>query len=643
MCGITGYWNLTSGEPIDRERLTRMNDVMIPRGPDDDGVFVDGSFGMAARRLSIIDLAGGHQPIGTPDDRWWISYNGEVYNFPEIRERLRSAGASFRTRTDTETVLHLVARDGADAVRELNGMFAFAVFDSKTRSLILARDRLGIKPLFYAYRNGRFVFGSDMKSFIVGHPDLCGRIDLDAVHHYLSLNYIPAPHTIFEGVRCLPPGHTLTLDRAGTLRTNAYWDVRYDPNESRPEGALAEQLRALLEDSVQKRLLSDVPVGVLLSGGIDSSTIAAMMSAKRSTPIKTFSVGFSESSYSEIGFARDVAKTLRTDHYEVEVGAPDGDAIRQLVWDLGQPYADSSMVPLREVCKLAREHVKVVLSGDGGDEVFAGYQTYTAYNVAAHYRRLPAFLREQIIRPVVEKLPTSDRKVSFEYKAKRFVRAASLDPERAHYEFKVLFDEMDKSRLYAKGIAGERPDSFDTFDAYYRSLNGTDMLNRLLYVDTKVYLPDDILVKVDRMSMATSLEARVPFLDHRVVEFAATLPPRLKQHGREGKYLLKRAVRDLLPPIVRSRKKAGFNVPASMWLKGPLRDFVGDYLSPSHIREAGLFDANEVERVRTAHERGEQDRSRELFGLLVFHVWYRHIVKELAAGSPVAAGSQGLE
>ncbi len=634
MCGITGYWNLRSGEPISRERLVRMNDVMIPRGPDDSGVFVDRDFGMAARRLSIIDLDGGHQPIGNEDESLWIAYNGETYNFPEIRARLQSQGHVFRTRTDTETVLHHYEERGIQCVEDLNGMFAFSIFDRRARRLFIARDRVGIKPLFYAYVNGTFAFGSDIKSFIVAHPEMVGELDHDAIHHYLSLNYIPAPATIFEHVRVLMPGHGLTLDADGELEIFSYWDVTYTPEE-RPIDAYVEELRALLADSVQKRLLADVPVGVLLSGGLDSSSICRFMAERHTGPVKTFSAHFAEESFSEVRFARQVAGRLGTEHFEVEVGAPDEAFIVRLAEDLGQPYADSSMVPLRHVCELARRHVKVALSGDGGDEVFAGYQTYAAYQIAKAYRKLPSFVSNGLIRPLVERLPTSDRKISFEYKAKRFVRAAALDPEVAHYEFKVLFTEAEKAALYGAAFRNghDRPDSFQVFaDRYRVSRDGGEMLNRLLYVDTKVYLPDDILVKVDRMSMANSLEARVPLLDHRVIEFAARLPAGLKQHGKEGKWLFKRAMDGLLPPGIVRRKKAGFNVPAAQWLKGPLRGLVEEHLGPRALAETGVFEPATVRRFVTAHDEGLEDRSRELFGLLMFQVWHRHVYQESRVG-----------
>jgi asparagine synthase (glutamine-hydrolysing) len=633
MCGICGYWNLASGEPIDAGRLTRMNDVMTPRGPDDSGLFVDDSFGMAVRRLSIIDLEGGHQPIGNEDESLWISYNGEIYNFPELREDLIARGHRFRTRTDTETILHLYEQKGTDALSDLNGMFAFAIFDRRSRRLFIARDRVGVKPLFYAHRNGRFVFGSDVKCLILA-GGVTDELDPTGIHHYLSLNYIPAPHTIFREVRSLLPGHWLTLDAEAGLRTGCYWDVRYSNGTRGTEAGAIERLREILADSVKKRLLADVPVGVLLSGGIDSSAVASYMCRARREPVKTFSVHFPQSSYSEIPYARTVAGVLGTDHHEVEVDAPDPAFIEKLVWDLGQPYADSSMVPLHHVCRLARQHVKVVLSGDGGDEVFAGYQTYTAYRLASLYRKLPALVSERWVPSLIGRLPTSDRKISLEYRAKRFVRAAALPPEVAHYEYKVLFDEAEKAALYRHGNGNARsyPDSYTLFeDAYRRSDDGGETLNRLLYADTKIYLPDDILVKVDRMSMANSLEARVPLLDYRLVEFAASLPPRLKHRGTTGKVVLRRAMKGILPDAIRRRKKAGFNVPASLWLKGPLRGMVEDYLGERGVRDVGLFKPSAVSGVVADHMNGVQDRSREIWGLLVLHVWHRRLYRELSA------------
>jgi len=635
MCGITGYWNLRTQEPIDRDRLTRMNDVMIPRGPDDSGTFVDGAFGMAARRLSIIDLDGGHQPLANEDGSIWIAYNGEVYNFPELREKLLARGHRFQTRTDTETLVHLYEDRGAKLVDELNGMFAFAIFDRTSRTLFIARDRLGVKPLFYSFRNGRFVFGSDLKSFFHADPSLRDELDPDAVHHYLSFNYIPAPHTILKHVRVLPPGHHLTLTASGTLTIAPYWDVVYAPDETRSDAELEEELSALLADAVEKRLIADVPVGVLLSGGLDSSSVARFMRDVHTTSVKTFSVHFAEESYSEARYAREVATLLGTDHYEVEVGAPSEALLRQIAIDAGQPYADSSMIPLHAVCGLAREHVKVVLSGDGGDEVLSGYATYTAYQLAALYRRLPRFVTRGVIRPLVNRLPVSEKKISLSYKAKRFVRGAELAPELAHYEFKVLFDEAQKARLYAPGFrnGGAVAASYDVFERIYRSSpESADVLNQLLKVDTKIYLPDDILVKVDRMSMAHSLEARTPFLDYRLVEFAGKLPLRLKQTHREGKVLLKRAMADRLPPGIVRRRKAGFNVPAAAWLRGPLREVAAEYLGEAAIRESGVFDARVIRTIWGEHLDAKCDWSREIFGLLMFQLWHRHVYKDAFVG-----------
>jgi asparagine synthase (glutamine-hydrolysing) len=607
------------------------------RGPDDYGVFAAGPAAIGMTRLSIIDLAGGHQPIHNEDRSAWIVYNGETYNSPELRELLEHRH-QFYTRSDTEVLLHAYEEWGQAMLDRLRGMFAFAIWDARRGSLLLARDRLGIKPLYYALAGDWLVFGSEIKA-ILRAPCVARELDSEALDAYLSFNYIPAPMSIFKGVRKLPAGHLLRCGR-GEVRVAKYWDLDCTPQQSADEEACAQQLRAILDDSVRAHLLSDVPIGVLLSGGVDSSAVTALAARNYRGRVKTFSVGFEEKSFNELQAARLVARTYGTDHHE-DLVTPDAAALVERIVDhFDEPFADSSALPTFLVSQMAAREVKVVLSGDGGDETFAGYLTYTADALAETYQRLPALLRRCVIEPLVAHLPVSDEKVSLDYMAKRFVAGAHLPPLQRHHSWKVIFAEQDKRRLYARDWAAalRLEDPISILAGFYDSLDGANFITKLQYVDTKTYLPDDILTKVDRMSMAHSLETRPPLLDHHVVEYAASLPAHTKLRGMQRKVVLRRAVSDLLPAPLLRRRKHGFSIPLAAWLRRDLRSLVADALAPAALRRVGIFDDREVGRLVDDHWCGRRDLSRNIWGLLMFMIWHDRYMARPPA--PVAARSR---
>jgi len=629
MCGICGVLDPEGAAPR-REVLEGMVASMRHRGPDDQGVWSGPGCGLAMARLSIIDLEGGHQPMSDETGRLQVVCNGEIYNFRELRHRLEGLGHRFATRSDTEVLLHGYQHWGDALVHHLDGMFGFALWDADRRRLLLARDRLGIKPLHYALLGRRLVFASEIKA-ILRWPGCPREVNLEALHAYLTYNYVPAPLTMYRGIFKLPPAHLLVWEQ-DALRMERYWDVPGPAQGRRLRDE--EYLHGLLEvlsNSVRSHLVSDVPLGVLLSGGIDSSVITALMAAHLGSKVKTFSLGFSERSFSELGRARLVAEHFGTDHHE-EVVTPDAlNLAPRLLNYLDEPFADSSAIPTFLVARMARQEVTVVLSGEGGDEVFAGYETYAADRLAEYYRLLPAALRRWVIRPLAEHLPTSTGKVSLEYKAKRFVADAHLPPLERHHGWKVIFREEEKEQLYrpelARSMWGVAADPLEFGRVHYERTPAPDLLGSMQYVDTKVYLPDDILVKTDRMSMANSLEARVPLLDHHVVEYAAALPPDLRLRRLTKKYCLRRAFRGLLPPAILRGGKRGFSVPVSAWLMGEMREFMLDTLCPAVLNRQGFFRPEQVGAIIRDHLGRRRDLSRNLWGLLMFTLWHEHYLE----------------
>ncbi|MEN3342528.1 MAG: hypothetical protein V7644_1932 [Actinomycetota bacterium] len=616
MCGICGI--ASAAGPADADRLAAMSRTLVHRGPDSGGEHLDGPVGLAARRLSIIDLAGGDQPIASEDGSLVVVQNGEIYNFPELRRELEREGHAFRTRCDTEVHLHLYERHGLGFAQHLRGMFAVALWDARRRRLVLARDRYGIKPLYYRVAGGGLEFASELRAL----PR--GEIDLDALEAFLAFNSIPAPYSIFREVRKLAPGHLLVWEEGRDLLLQRYarpGPLAADELRDGDEAELLEELRARLRDSVRAHLLSDVPVGVLLSGGVDSAALAALAAQESSDAVHTFTIGFEERSFDERADARLVAERYGTTHHELLV-RPDPQALLPALADaFDEPFADSSALPTYLVSRLAAGHVKVALSGEGGDELFGGYYTYVADLLAERVAPLA-----RLARPLVERLPSSTARASFDYKAKRFVRAAHLPPLERHHGWKVIFSPDARSAL-----TGRRA-SFDPLEVYrrrYRETEAADRLARLQDVDFGIYLVDDLLVKTDRASMAHSLEVRVPFLDSVVTNLAFALPARHRVRGLAKKVLLRKAVAPLLPPEIVHGRKRGFSIPAARWLRGELEPFARATLSGETLRRQGFFHPETVGRLLDEHVAGAEDRSRQLWGLLAFTLWYeRHVEQE---------------
>jgi asparagine synthase (glutamine-hydrolysing) len=613
MCGICGIAS-RAGSP-DPDRLAAMSATLVHRGPDSGGEYLDGPVALAARRLSIIDLAGGDQPIANEDGSCVVVQNGEIYNYPELRRHLERDGHAFRTNCDTEVHLHLYEQHGPEYARRLRGMFAVAIWDGRRRRLVLARDRYGIKPLYYRDAGDTLEFASELRAL----PR--GEIDLNALEAFLAFNSIPAPYSIFRDTRKLPAGHVLVWEETGALSIERYArpePVSIDEVRGDDEAELVEELRARLRDSVRAHLLADVPVGVLLSGGVDSAVLAALAAQETSDPVHTFTIGFQERSFDERADARLVAERYGTNHHELLV-QPDPLVLVPALADVfDEPFADSSALPTYLVSQLAAEHVKVALSGEGGDELFGGYYTYAADLLADRVAPLA-----RLARPLVERLPSSSAKASFDYKAKRFVRAAHLPPLERHHGWKEIFSPEARAALTG------RRDPFDPVDIYrarYAETAGADPLARLQDVDFGIYLVDDLLVKTDRASMAHSLEARVPFLDSVVTNFAFGLPAKHKVRGLSKKVLLRKAAEPLLPREVVHGRKRGFSIPAAAWLRGELEPFARATLSPATLRSQGFFQPAPVTRLLDEHVAGAEDWSRQLWGLLSFTLWYeRHV------------------
>ncbi len=623
MCGIAGKLNYDPACPVDAPGLQRMCHTLIHRGPDDWGLYIDGALGLAMRRLSIIDLATGQQPIHNEARTVWTVYNGEIYNFPELRRRLEARGHAFYTHTDTEVIVHLYEEYGVDFPRHLNGMFAIAVWDAVQRRLVLARDHMGIKPLYYAALSDRLLFGSEIKALLA--DDFRPTLDLDAVSIYLSLLYIPAPYSIYREIRKLEPAHTLVW-QDGRIDVRPFWDLASVTPLQPPYDAslLQSELRARLAAAVQQQLVADVPLGIFLSGGLDSSAIVAFARQSHNGPLKTFSIGFDDPSYDETHLARIVAERFETEHTELTVRPDATDLAPKLVAHFDEPFADSSAIPTYYLAQLTRRHVTVALGGDGGDELFAGYATYQADKLAAVYEHLPGPISRGLVPAVVRQLPVSDRKVSFDLKARRFVAHALLEPGRRHYAWKAFFNDDLKGELLDPGLRAALNgglDGYGPFRRQYEAAAHLDELSRYQYADTRVSLPDDMLTKVDRMSMAHSLEARVPLLDVGLVEFAFRLPGALKMPGLKLKHFFRETMRDILPREILRQPKRGFNAPMSRWLKTDLRPLVESYLAPDTVARQGFFQPAVVSRLVADHQAGRADYSRNLWALLMFNLW----------------------
>ncbi|MCD5398006.1 asparagine synthase (glutamine-hydrolyzing) [candidate division NPL-UPA2 bacterium] len=639
MCGICGIVNF-KGKPINREVLGRMGEVLRHRGPDDEGMYVSNSklktqnsklnIGLGHRRLSVIDLDTGHQPMSNEDGTVWIVFNGEIYNFQDLRLDLEKKGYRFFTRSDTEVIIHLYEEYGTDCLKFLRGMFALAIWDERKGRLFLARDRVGQKPLCYIEHKGQFIFASELKS-ILQVPRIPREINLEAMHHYLTYQYVPAPLTMFQGIKKLPPAHFLIWEK-GQVRIERYWKLSFQPGMIKSEDDCREGVRTLFEEAVKLRLVSDVPLGAFLSGGVDSTAVVGMMSRLSNRPVKTFSIGFEEKAYNELEFARLAAKYFKTEHHEFIIKPEALKILPKLIWHYNEPFADSSAIPTYYVAEKTREYVTVALSGDGGDESFAGYPRYRAVKLAEYYQRLPVWLREKLIRKWAEKLPPSFEAKTFRRRLKRFLGAISLPPERRYARWVSFFDERMKEELYSSRMkkATKGIDSFAYLENVYEEADGSDFLAKTLYVDMKTYLPDDLLVKVDIATMAHSLEARSPFLDHKLMEFAASIPSHLKLKGLTGKYILKKSLRDLLPPPIRRRSKMGFGVPISHWFRNELKDYLSQVLLSEGSLKRGYFQEGYIRRLLNEHCQGSHDHGNCLWALLNLELWQQMFVDRIA-------------
>lgn len=626
MCGITGFIN-NNGQAADRELLEAMNFAIYHRGPDEDGFFVHENVGLAMRRLSIIDLASGQQPIFNADRTKCIVFNGEIYNYQELRQGLIDRGHELFTRSDTEVVLRLYEESGSECLQQLRGMFAFAIWDDVDKSLFLARDRVGKKPLLYSRQNsGDLIFGSEFQA-LLKHPSVSREVDYEAIDSYFTYLCVPAPQTGFKAIRKLEPGHWLKW-KDGEIETKRYWLPDFSNKIKISEDEAIEETTRIVREATELRMISEVPLGAFLSGGVDSSVVVALMAQESQTPVKTFSIGFEEQDFSELKYARAVAEHVGAEYNEFVVRPNAVEVLPTLIDHYGEPYADSSAIPTYYVSKETRKHVTVALNGDGGDESFGGYERYAAMQAAEIYQRFPAALRRVFVEMPVGVLPSSELKRTRIRDAQRFIMAANLPrSERYYYWMSGIKDSM-KSELYTddfkKRFNGSRP--FHFIDQWYKHAKGSGLLDSTLLADQMTYLPNDLLVKVDIASMANSLEARSPFLDHKVIEFAATLPENLKMKRFQTKYLLKKVAASLVPREVIYRQKMGFGVPIGKWFRGEMRDFVHSVLLSEQAMKRGITDPDVVARWIQEHETATADHTHRIWGLLMLELWFQRLI-----------------
>jgi asparagine synthase (glutamine-hydrolysing) len=625
MCGIVGIVRNDRSD-VDQALLARMCAAIKHRGPDDDGFYFNSSVGLGMRRLAIIDLKSGQQPIHNQDSTAWIVFNGEIYNYRELRDKLEKLGHSFYTNSDTEAIVHAYDQYGADCPNHLRGMFAFAIWDERTQELFVARDRVGKKPLLYAQVNGQFVFGSEF-SALLQHPDVPKDVDFEALNQYLSFMCVPAPLTAYHAIRKLEPGHSLRY-RKGEIKIERYWQPDFSKKVEISEQEAGERAIEILRDAVKVRLMSEVPLGAFLSGGIDSSAVVALMAAESATPVKTFSIGFEEQDFSELHHARRVAEHVGADHHEFIVRADALEVLPILVEHYGEPYADSSAIPTYYVARETRRHVTVALNGDGGDESFAGYERYAAMRLAERYHRIPAVLREAVVRQAIELLPSSETRRSRIRDMKRFIQAASLPKVERYLRWVSVFDNGAKEDLFTEQFRRDSQgvSAASMLDPWFARANGSGIVDAALLTDIMTYLPNDLLVKVDIATMANSLEARSPFLDHHVIEFAASLPEKYKLRGLTTKYLLKQILRKLLPAENLDRRKMGFGVPIGHWFRGQLQPFLRETLLAEASLNRGLFRPEAVKHLIELHTRGERDCSHQLWTLLMLELWFQRFI-----------------
>lgn len=624
MCGICGTCGFR-----DIDILKRMCSRLAHRGPDDEGYYCDSDVMLGMRRLKVIDLKTGNQPIYNEDKTIVVVYNGEIYNFREIRDELENKGHVFKTNSDTETIVHLYEEYGDNLVNKLRGMFAFALWDVKKKRLLLARDRIGIKPLYYYYRDGTLSFASEIKA-LLELPVVKKEINFNAMHDYFTFMYIPAPDTIYADIYKLKPGQLLTLEK-NNLKIENYWDEEINNKSCEIPGdehELSDMLFGLMRESVQMHLVSDVPLGVFLSGGTDSSTVVAIMSEVADKQIKTFTIGFEDKTYSEVENARLVADRYHTEHHEYIVKPPSIEEIENILYYFDEPFADSSVIPTFYVSKCAREHVTVALSGDGGDEIFGGYGNYKADKIGLIYRKFPILLKNKLFPFLIDRFIHDRNHYSTGQKIKKIVEMAKLSPEQGHVYWLCCFQEDTKRQLYNCSRLKEhvKYDSFNKYGHYFASKNNNDFINQCIYTDIKTNLPDDYLTKVDRVSMANSLEVRVPLLDHKLVEFSLCMPSRYKLNGFNTKYLLKKIMKDKLPKKIIQGKKKGFSVPLSRWFNKEFSELIRKYLFKDIIQKRGYFNPEFIEQLSAEHLSGRRDNSKQLWTLICFEIWHKRFI-----------------
>ncbi len=626
MCGITGFIN-NNGARVDRELLEAMNRAIVHRGPDEDGFYSRENVGLAMRRLSIIDLASGQQPIHNADKTKWIVFNGEIYNYQQLRAEMEKRGHRFYTRSDTEAVVCLYDELGPDCLQHLRGMFAFAIWDERDKALFIARDRVGKKPLLYSHQpNGDLIFGSEFMA-LLEHPSISREVDMQALDSYLSFLCVPAPQTAFKQIRKLEPGHWLRW-KGGEIETHRYWLPDFSKKIKISEEEAIEETTRILRESTRLRLISEVPLGAFLSGGVDSSTIVALMAQESDKPVKTFSIGFEEQDFSELKYARKVASHVGAEYHEFIVRPNALDVLPTLVEHYGEPYADSSAIPTYYVSRETRKHVTVALNGDGGDESFAGYERYMAMEIAEVYWRLPAIVRSILIEGPVNLLPSSELKKTRIRDVQRFFISASEEKRERYFRWMSTFKPAVKREIYTAAFAESINDSnsANVLDQWFDRANGSGILDATLLTDQMTYLPNDLLVKVDIASMANSLEARSPFLDHNLIEFAASLPENLKMSSFRPKSLLKKVAARLVPKEVIYRRKMGFGVPVGQWFRGEMKDFVRSVLLSRSSLERGIIKPSMIEKYVAEHTNAEQDHAFQIWTLLMLELWFQRFI-----------------
>lgn len=626
MCGIVGFTDIKN-KFSRSEILEKMNSCIVHRGPDEDGFYKSEKIALAMRRLSIIDLAHGRQPIHNRDKSKWIVFNGEIYNFQELRIDLESRGYTFYTNSDTEAIIHLYDEYGAECVQHLRGMFAFAIWDEKEETLFIARDRVGKKPLLYSHQsNGDLIFGSEFTA-LLAHPEISREVDPQAIDSYLSYLCVPAPLTAYRQIRKLEPGHYL-IWKNGEIETKRYWLPDFSKKIKISEEEAIEETTRILRESTRLRMISEVPLGAFLSGGVDSSTVVALMAQESAQPVKTFSIGFEEQDFSELKYAKIVAEHVGAEYNELIVKPDALEVLPALIEHYGEPYADSSAIPTYYVSKETRKHVTVALNGDGGDESFAGYERYAAMRLAERYHKIPSVLRKGVIENAVNLIPTSEIKRSRARDLKRFIKAASLPRVERYFRWVSAIDRQSKTELYTKDFLN-KIDSYNASDfigQWFSKANGSGILDATLLTDQMTYLPNDLLVKVDIASMANSLEARSPFLDHKVIEFAASLPENLKMQRMETKSLLKKVAARLVPREVIYRRKMGFGIPVGNWFRGEMKAFVREVLLSEKSMRRGIIKPEMAEKYVTEHIAGKRDYTYQIWTLLMLELWFQRFI-----------------